>query len=226
MTSRLLHPNRQLLFNEDAFTTPLLTLLIDQYGVDGLSWTYQTIKEQLEEDLGVQNIPKSTMDKIMAGVGVLTTDYFFSDPRRFIELANILAGDDFDPTTFDPADVAECAWAVTEVYLLDPWEPEEDPFSPEVKAYVGAVIDEEGFVKVPKILSFALRDNLEEFITFEHAEDPELFQSLWVKNEEKTTDIDRMIRENLELLSQQLASLHLKSGSTKTVLEGIRKQLA
>ena len=219
------HPMRRLLLDDDAYVTALLTLLIEQYGTESFSWSPQTIREQLEEDFAIQELAKSTLDKIMAGISLLTTDHFYQNPSRFIQLANIIAGDDFDPTTFDPADSAEIAWAITEAYLLDPWEQGEDRFNPEIKAYIGEVLNDEGFVKTPKLLMIALRDNLEEFIQMEYADDPEMFQAIYETNATKTEEIDQMIAENLSLMVQQIQSLPLKEGSADSILENIKKQI-
>jgi hypothetical protein len=216
---------RRLLLDDDAYTTALLTLLIEKYGTESFEWSPQTIREQLEEDFAIKELPKSTLDKIMAGINLLTTDHFYQTPSRFIQLANILAGDDFDPTTFDPADSAEIAWAIVEAYLLDPWEADEDRFAPEVKAYIGEVLNDEGFVNTPKILVMALRDNLEDFIQLEYADDPEMFEAIYDSNNSKTEDIERMIGINLQLMVDQIKTLPLKEGSSDQILENIQKQI-
>ena len=52
--------------------------------------------------------------------------------------ANVLAGSEFDPETFDPADSAECAWAVTEALLLSPPDERDTQpvFSDEIRKYI------------------------------------------------------------------------------------------
>ena len=227
MTQARMLPNtmRRLLPDDDVYATVLLTILIETYGSESFAWSPQTIREELEADFAIQELPKGTLDKIMAGISLLTTDHFYREPSRFIQLANILAGDDFDPTTFDPADSAECAWAIVEAYLLDPWDANEDRFAPEIKAYVGKILDEEGFVKTPKVLTWALRDNLEDFITLEYSDDPEMFQAIYEANGTKSADIDRMVAENLRLMVSQLNMLKLQEGSTAGILEKIQKQI-
>lgn len=221
----LANPMRRLLLNDDAYVTSLLTLLIEMYGTEAFQWSPQTIREQLEEDFAIQELPKSTLDKIMAGISLLTTDHFYQTPSRFIQLANIIAGDDFDPTTFDPADAAECSWAIVEAYLLDPWDADEDRFNTEIKAYIGKVLDDEGFVKTPKILMIALRDNLEDFINLEYSDDPDMFQAIYDANDDKATEIDQMIGDNLRLMVSQIESLPLRDGNAGGILEKIQKQI-
>lgn len=217
---------RKLLLAEDGFATVLLTILTDLHGTEALSWSPETIRLELQEAFAIVELPKHTLDKIMAGIAVITTDYFFHDPARFIQLANILSGDDFDPTVFDPADSAECAWAITEAYLLNPWEEGEEPFAPEIQAYVGHVLNEEGFVNTPAILSFAMRDDLSEMLTFEYEDDPEMFQAIYDKNESKAAEIDAMIRDNLALMVQQLEALPLRDGNAGDILSRIKEQAA
>lgn len=145
---------RRLLESPDTFGTILLVLCVDTWpeclgDKDDPTrgpWHPATFRAELEQHFGAK-VPPGNIDKLMAAVTIVTTDLFFTNVRSFIPLANVLAGDEFDPRVWEPADVVECAWGITEALLLDP--PDNDnpePFSDEIRYYIGAVLKEEGFV--------------------------------------------------------------------------------
>lgn len=202
--------------NPDSYTSVLVLMLIDEYGTEALEWHPSTLKMQIEEDVNVA-IPKENFDKLMAGITLLTTNYFYADVSRFIQLCNILAGDEFDPGVFDPADAAEIAWAITEVLLLDPPE-EENPFSPEIIAYVQEVLKEEGFVTAPDVLKIGIDTNLSAAVSTEFADDPEMFQAIHENQLSKSKEIEEMLAANIEMLKIQLNHVPLKNGSTAKLL--------
>jgi len=213
---------QQLLHSEDTYATTLLVLFADRYGMEGLDWHPETIRLQLQSDFGVQ-IPKHTLDKLMAAIAIVTTDAFYKDLTRFIELSNILAGDDFDPTVFEPADSAEMAWAVAEATLLFP--PEDETFSDEIKGYVGSVLRDEGYVRPPKILSFATDADFASKVEHDFQDDPEMFQAVYANQSAKADEIDTLVMDNLRELFGQVTSLPLKNGDTSQIAERIKKTI-
>src|SRR4051812_19317451 len=85
---------RQLLRDPDTFATTLLVLFVDRYGMEAMEWHPRAIAAQLADDFGVA-VPAFTLDKLMAAITVLTTDYFYKNLSRFIDLCNVLSGDSF-----------------------------------------------------------------------------------------------------------------------------------
>ena len=214
---------QKLLQSEDTYATTLLLVVADRYGLEGLEWHPRTIKMQLESDFGVE-LPKNTLDKVMAAIAIVTTDAFFKDLVRFIELSNILAGDDFNPTVFEPADSAEMAWAIAEAMVLFPAEGK-DPFNEEIQGYVGSVLKEEGYVRPPKILSFATDADFSSQVEFDFQDDPEMFQAVYANQSAKAEEIDTLVMDNLRELFNQITSLPLKNGDTSQIKERIQKTL-
>ncbi|MDB4331258.1 hypothetical protein N9993_01785, partial [bacterium] len=92
--------------DRDVFATTLLIMGLDYYGPDLLTWHPETIKREIQDDFGVR-LPKANFDRLMAAITVVTTDLFFKNLSRFIQLANVLAFDDFQPDEFEPADSME-----------------------------------------------------------------------------------------------------------------------
>lgn len=216
---------RQLLESEDTYATVLLVILIDYYGTDFIQWHPETIKSEIEADFGVQ-LPRLAFDKIMAGCVVLTNDSFFRNAQSFIHVCNVFSGSPFNPEVFDPADPYECAWGMSEALLLVPPEEENaEPFSDEVRSYIGQVLNEWGYVTAPDILSIALDNNWTDQVTYDFADDPEMFSAIYKNQDEKSEEINATIKENLLELFSQLRSVPMQNGSTESIGNKIFEQL-
>lgn len=225
---------RRLLQSPDAFGTVLLVLCLDAWGDECLRdaddpsrgpWHATVFKDELEHRYGVV-LPKANLDKLMAAVTVVTTDLFFQDARAFVTLANVLAGDEFDPGVWEKADAVECAWAITEALLLDP--PDEgnpEPFCDEIRHYVGAVLRDEGFVTPPDVLRIALDADFAAKVEFDFTDDPEMFEGIYAVQQGKAADVESVLRAQLTELAAQLKSLPLADGSTAELEERIGKML-
>jgi hypothetical protein len=209
----------------DSFATTLVTSLVDLYGTEAMSWAPQTIRMELEDDFGVPMAPL-LFDRLMAGIALITTDTFYSSLPDFIELCLVLSGAAYDPTVFQPADADDCAWGVTEALLLAPPD-SENPFSDEIRAYIGQVTEAEGIINPPDILRIALRDHdVLGKVQAGFADDPEMTQAIWDAEASKTDDINSLVRERLRLLIQQLANLRLHHGNTTDLAKRLLKNLA
>jgi len=212
---------REFWANPDSFASALLMMFIDRYGTEALTWHPRTIQMQVSEDFNV-SIPKENFDKLMTAIMILTTDYFYTKVDRFIKFCNILAGDDFDPRVFDPADSSEMAWAITEVLMLDPPETK-NPFSEEICAYIGEVLKEEGFITPPDVLRIGLKADLSAQVANDYADDPEMFQGIYEAQEAKTEEVNQMVQQNMQVMWMQLTAIPLQHGSTEGLLKRLQK---
>ena len=182
-----------------------------------LQWHPAALRMEFEETYGLR-LPSLTFDRLMAGVAVLTTDFFFQDVSRFIQLANVLSGSEFNPEEFDPADSVECAWAITEALLLrPPDEEDQEPFSDDVRRYVGLVLRNEGFVNPPDVLRIAIDGDLSDQVRTDYSDNPELFSVIYQVQLGKKEEVETVLREGLAELFEQLKSLPLKNGSTENL---------
>jgi hypothetical protein len=217
---------RDLLNSPDAFATPLVVLLIDTYGSEALQWDPETIALELEDDFQVK-VPKENFDKLMIGIHLLTTDEFYQLLPEFISTCNILSGDTYDPRTWDPADTEEIAWGITEGMLLAPPDNEEEPFTKEIRAYIGEVVDAEGIINPPDVLRIALRGSpdTQQNIQGEFSDDPLMFESIYKLEQGKTEAIISVLNENLQWLAMQLNLLPLQNGDAKKAVQGITKSM-
>ena len=155
---------------------------------------------ELEQDFKVQ-LPKITLDKIFAAITIVTTNYFYKDVTRFVELCNILAGDDFQPNEFEPADADEMVMAMTEAMLLWPMDDdaEDTEFSAEIREYITQVLGEQGILKPFDMLRFAFDGDQSSRVDMQQS---------------KTDDLRKVYFRNVSDLVQQLQVLPLTNGST------------
>lgn len=214
---------RAMLTSDETFATTLLVWCADEFhdhrdahgDLEFLSWHPATLRKELEERYGCK-LPQTTVDRLMAAIAVTTSDTFFQNVPDFIQLANVLSGDTFDPTVFDPADSAECAWAVTEALLLHPPENDE-PFSDDIRAYIGYVLKDEGYVTPPDILKIAIDGDFSDRVSYDFADDPEMFEGIYAVQQGKTEEIEEIVRSGLQELVSQLRELPLRHGDTRAL---------
>jgi hypothetical protein len=226
---------RSALADPDAFATTLLLICLDRFGTECLSdpddpgrgpWHPLVFRDEIRRKFGVV-VPSENIHRLMAAITIVTTDLFTTDVKSFIPLANVLAGDDFDPHTWDPADSVECAWAITEYLLLDP--PDEDgpePFSEEIRLYIGRQLREEGFVTAPDVLRIAVGLQQLDLTRIEFADDPEMFSAMHQNQADKTAEVEDAIKEQLTVLRNQLHALPLQNGDTAEVVKRLDELLS
>lgn len=215
----------QFLADPDSYATVLLAILIDCYGTEAVGWDPSTIRLELQDDFQLQ-LPQVNFDKLMAAISVLTSDEFYQRLSRFIPICNVMSGSEYTPGLFDPADAYECAWGLTEAMLISPPESDE-PFADDIRRYIGKVLDEEGIKAAPDLLQIAIRDTSTGAIDYSGmSSDPSLFQAEFQVQADRGQQIQQQIRENLQELFEQLASLPLKNGDTSGLAEKARKHLA
>ena len=227
---------RKCLESTDTYATVLFAIYFDEFGdedvededelaqgEDGkkeryaacLTWAPETIRRSIYDAFQVQ-LPQANLDKLMAAIMLITTDQFYRHGRTFIQLCNILSGDTFDPSVFDPATTFECAWGITEAMLLAPPKPENgEPFSDDIRRYIGVVCDNEGILDPPDILGLALYDQPKPKLSVEtFGGDAEMFQTFYQSQLDFSNELRESLVKNTRELLTQLSGLKLKTGST------------
>lgn len=216
-----------------SFATTLVHLFHDAFfdpdvppGQNCYTWHPGTVLLEVRDEFRVE-LPRPNFDRLMMGIWLVTSDEFYVNVRSFIQACNVLSGDVFDPSTFDVADAAECAWGVTEALLLSPPdEDDESPFSEEILAYIGKVLDQEGIIRPPDILRLGTRSgDLAAKVHSDFSDDPEMFSAIYQREEEKTGEINDLVRGNLSLLTRQLGSLRLSNGDAAGLAAILSKNL-
>jgi hypothetical protein len=204
---------RQILSDPNTFATTMVVVLADVYGLDFIQWSPETIRMETEEDFNFE-WETANFDRLMAGVTLLKTDVFYKSLPDFVDLCNILAGAPATPGVFDPADASECAWGITEALLLSPPDRDE-PFSEEIRAYIGKVVEMEGIITPPDILRIGLTDQGKKLqVQSEYSDDPVMYSAIWNMEASKTAEINELVKVRLTLLVNQLGSLQLQNGKT------------
>lgn len=211
--------------SRETFASVLLTLFLDQFGPEGLEWDPSTRVLEIEEDFDV-DLSQQNFDKLETAIQILTTDRFQKSLPDFIAFCHVLNGDLYHPNTFDPADAEDVAWAMTEALLISPPEDNDpEPFSDEIRGYIGGVLDKEGIINAPDILRVALRKARVSPSIQDFSDDPEMFHAIYDVESGKTEDINETIRTKTQILAMQLAALNLQNGNTQRVAQMLRDSI-
>jgi hypothetical protein len=215
---------RPLWVDANTLTTTLVAMFVDTYGTEGFSWDPETIALELQDDFNV-DLPAPNFSRLMTGIKLLTTDEFYQNLRDFIEYCNIMSGS--IAGTFDPADVDEIAWGITEAMLLaPPDDDDEEPFHPEVLAYIGEMTKREGLINPPDILRIGTRnDDALSRVQAGFTDDPTMFGAIFEIEQGQTDEINEMVKGRLRMLVQQLESLDLKNGDTADIAKSFARVL-
>jgi hypothetical protein len=202
---------KSLIASPDTSGTALLALCLDEFGQEGLNGDPLGLAEDIKSAFGVSDIPQVNFDKIQSLWTSLTTDLVHTDPSTFIQACNALNGSPISFDIFDPADPYECAWAITELSLLDSETP--DRLSPNVKRYIGEACKEFGLVKVPSVLSdvadFGEDDYFElAAIQTENLDDSQVFLANQAAFKE---EIENYVEDSMRSLIHELNILPLQN---------------
>jgi hypothetical protein len=213
---------KQVFENPESYATTLLVAAADLYGTELLTWAPQTVVIELKEDTGA-TLPTENLDKLMAAIAVITSDEFYKNLAKYIQLCNVLSGDEFDPEVFDPADSAEMAWGMTEAMLLSPPD-DAEPFSDEIRFYMGHMLAEEGIISPPDVLGIAIMDNVNDPLN-NLSDDPEMYQAFYDNQQSKAQEITDMVKAQVGELIGQLEALPLTAGNTDDLAKKLRENM-
>lgn len=212
---------RKALQEKNLLATPMVIGLLDVYGMEVLEWLPETLCLEIQDDFQVP-LQEPLLSRVLTGFAILTTDDFYKSLPDFVMHCNILSGDSFNPDMWDPADAGECAWGITEAMLLSPpEEDDEEPFAPEITAYIGAVLDSEGIMTAPDVLRIAVRSQ-PDFDLGAFAEDPELGGAVTQFENSKSEEINQLIMTGMQKMMSQLQELPLENGSADNILQKIQ----
>ncbi len=199
----------------DAIGSVLLIGLLDEFGTEMLDWEPETLRQEVRQTWNT-TVPTRNWDKIWALATVLTTDNFYSSLDGFIHICNALSSHGADFQRFDPATIQEICWALAEVQMLNPPE-KDDVFNDEIRAYMKARLDEEGFLKAPQLMRPYVPDQAEESVEDTLAMDGIDYNGFWDKQQRDRLEIDEYVRRRLFTLVQGIAALPLRNSDRKAV---------
>lgn len=135
----------------DAETNPihLANEMNAAYGREWLDWEPETLWETIRKDWKTYPNEESK-NKLMAIKVVMANEYFWNEWEVFEKVCTALNSRVPVFQTMDDLSIGELALAVHLVSKL-----KRRPFGIEVKAYVASEAQEEGYVMLPEVLSFA-----------------------------------------------------------------------
>ena len=206
----------QLWKSDDTLGTVLLTMVLDSYGQEIFEQDPQAFRKDIEEGFSVDDIPAVNTDKVWALWSSLTTDLVHKDVSTFMNTANVLSGTPLSYDVFDIADVYECAWALTELTMLDP--ETSTRLSPEVRRYIGEVCKEQGLYRLPPALAKAADMGREDFAANmeSHAADTVEAQMIVQNQVQFRDDVQAYVQRQTNRLMLQLHSVPLINRDTKS----------
>lgn len=221
---------RDALQDKGTFGTTMLVALIDAYGTECIQWDPETVRAQLESDYQIE-LKASSMDRIMASMGVLASDMFHVSLEAFNNTCEAFNFGPVDGDRFIPCELDDIMWGCTEArLLLGSKEYDEADWSHDVRRYVAAQLSTEGVTKAPDILFFAEfdadeLDNKDSLL----ATDGLMASAYHGRQQTVLGDLNREAIANLQALLQQIASLKLTHGTTEQVqvlLDDIKNKIA
>ena len=217
---------RHVLLDPQSFAKTLFVVYYDQFGSEGVGWLPETVRAEINQEWHVQ-IAQDNFDRLLAAIAIVTTDRFANEPDCFEPICRVLNRHTFDAGILDHmADVYDCAWGLTEGLLLYPPHGDEPYLSEDVRAYLGAALDQAGILVPPDILKLASRpENLAEKARSGFSDDPTMFSAIWKSENDKTTDINVFVKGQLKELIDQLESLPLHEGRTAQAAKRLASSL-
>lgn len=140
---------KELLRDDDTLATPIILYLVDNLGIDALEYEPETIAEYL-----TRIEPKTSrrlLDRVNAGLGLFTSDLFWTDPIIFGVVCRALNRK--SANTGSEPELDDIVWGVHEAQLLL-GDPEETTarFSDSIVAFVHYMFKLNGVYSMPKSL--------------------------------------------------------------------------
>lgn len=194
----------------------LAVVAIDLLGIECMTWHPETIRLELLAETGVDT-PKPNLERLYAAATLLTSDSFYKRLPTFCNVARVLSGGSVDPNFWTPPGALECAWAITESLLLAPPEDADAaPFDDDIRAYLGMVLDDEGFMDAPDVLAIALRSPehaaARRSAAAHAATDPTVGDAAREMQRRRRGEMEATLRASLDLLVAQIEALKLENG--------------
>ena len=136
-----------------------------------------------------------------------------------------------DRQTYEPPEITEMAWGITEVAMLNPPD-DEDNWDDQILGYIGARLDEENFIETPQSLQMAVRNKQREEVSYEPLEGLDLAttdtagsEHLLGQRAEQVQAVDDYVQDRFFDLDSQLRSLPLKRKNSEFSLISMLESL-
>ncbi len=123
------------------------------FGDEFYFWDPATVYLELRDEFGAEP-STAVMDRISAAQLVVSSNSFFEFADAFMNVCNTLSSGSPGFAIFDPVEVEEAAWAITEVSFLR----ELEGFSPAIRSYIRLILEKDGYddTDYPDVFDYVL----------------------------------------------------------------------
>jgi len=198
----------------EAFATTLIVALIDDFGTEVFSWEPEAIEMEITDKYAM-TIPPRVFDRMMAGVGLLTTNMFWKSLPAFNAVCRALNFKHVAGDTMYPANLEDVMWGITEAdMLLGGTDGGDTTFCPAISLYVGKLLEGESILDPPKLLSFAQITRLP-MDAQQIANMPDISEMFEINQADTKEELDARAMKRILQLLEQVGSLKLAASDLK-----------
>lgn len=194
-----------ILFNPNAFATPILMYLVDKLGMDVFDYEPETIEEYIRKIN--PKVKESVITRAQAAIGLYTSNLFWQDPITFGVVCRALNRKN-KPEAGVPT-INDIAWGMAEVDLLMGSNTEEDDvpdfFSVSIDKYVKYMLREQGIYDTPDSMAGISSPDIHTKF-----DDPEQLRSIQERSDQGKAVVDLKVSEKMTELLKQVAALDIE----------------
>lgn len=194
-----------ILFNPDAFATPILLYLVDRLGMDVFDYEPETIEEYIRK--ANPKVKDNVITRVQAAIGLFTSNLFWQDPITFGVICRALNRKN-KPEAGVPT-INDIAWGMAEADLLMGSNNEEgdipDSYSVGIDKYVKYLLREAGIYDTPDSMTGISSPDIHTKF-----DDPEQLRSIQERSDQSKAVVDLKVSEKMTELLNQVASLEIE----------------
>lgn len=194
-----------ILFNHDAFATPILMYLVDKLGMAVFDYEPETIEEYIRKIN--PKVKESVITRAQAAIGLYTSNLFWQDPITFGVICRALNRKN-KPEAGVPT-INDIAWGMAEVDLLMGSNTEEgdipDFFSASIDKYVKYMLREQGIYDTPDSMHGISSPDIHTKF-----DDPDQLRSIQERSDQDKAVVDLKVSEKMQELLEQVAALDIE----------------
>lgn len=197
-----------ILFNPDAFATPILLYLVDKLGMNVFEYEPETVEEYIRK--ANPEVKESVISRVQAAIGLYTSNLFWQDPITFGVICRALNRKN-KPEAGVPT-INDIAWGMAEVDLLMGSNTEEDDipdsYSIGIDKYVKYLLRESGIYDTPDSMAGISSPDIHTKF-----DDPEQLRSIQERSDQSKAVVDLKVSEKMSELLKQVAELEIEFSS-------------
>lgn len=194
-----------ILFNPNAFATPILLYLVDRLGMDVFDYEPETIEEYIRKTN--PKVKDNVITRVQAAIGLFTSNLFWQDPITFGVICRSLNRKN-KPEAGVPT-INDIAWGMAEADLLmgksDDDETIPDSYSIAIDKYVKYLLREAGIYDTPESMEGISSPDIHTKF-----DDPEQLRSIQDRSNQARAVVDVKVSEKMTELLKQVASLDIE----------------